>query len=215
MSSGTSSKAEAKAAGAAASGDSGLRPWHVFVLCSLAAATAGVLLTDEPDPANLVFLTATIGAGALAGIGAYRALWPLVAPDAADRTEVLGGRTRAAIEREKVLLLRAIKELEFDRAMKKVSDADFRDMDARLRARAMSLIKQLDSGSSGYRELIELELKRRLGQAAGQVRERAAAPEPAVPERTATDERGTCASCGTSNDGDARFCKNCGTRLRG
>ena len=49
---------------------------------------------------------------------------------------MLGGRTRAALEREKTLSLRSIKELEFDRAMGKVSEKDFAEMGARLRARA-------------------------------------------------------------------------------
>ena len=43
---------------------------------------------------------------------------------------MLGGRTRAALEREKALVLRSIKELEFDRAMGKVSEKDFAEMSA-------------------------------------------------------------------------------------
>ena len=74
---------------------------------------------------------------------------------------MLGGRTRAALEREKTLVLRAIKELEFDRAMGKVSEADWQEMTGRLRARAVRLIRQLDSGSAVYRDLIEKELSAR------------------------------------------------------
>ena len=44
---------------------------------------------------------------------------------------------RAALEREKALVLRSIKELEFDRAMGKVSPKDFDEMAGRLRARAI------------------------------------------------------------------------------
>ena len=62
-------------------------------------------------------------------------------------------RARAALEREKTLVLRSIKELEFDRAMGKVSAKDFDEMAGRLRARAMTLMKQLDAGGSGYREV--------------------------------------------------------------
>ena len=39
---------------------------------------------------------------------------------------MIGERTRAALEREKMLALRSIKELEFDRAMGKLSDDDLR-----------------------------------------------------------------------------------------
>ena len=68
----------------------------------------------------------------------------------------------AALEREKTLVLRSIKELEFDNAMGKLSPKDFEEMGSRLRARAMMLMKQLDEGSSGYRPLIERELSARL-----------------------------------------------------
>ena len=62
-----------------------------------------------------------------------------------DRGAALGQRARAALEQEKNLALRTIKELEFDRAMEKVSEDDFRDMGARLRARASRLIRELDA----------------------------------------------------------------------
>ena len=56
----------------------------------------------------------------------------------------------------------AIKELEFDRAMGKLSEADWQEMSGRLRARAARLIRQLDAGAN-YREQIERELTNRLG----------------------------------------------------
>jgi hypothetical protein len=49
-------------------------------------------------------------------------------------------------------------ELEFDRAMGKLSTQDFEEMSGRLRARAVGIIKRLDVGSSAYRALIEKEL---------------------------------------------------------
>ena len=61
-------------------------------------------------------------------------------------------RARAALEREKALVLRSLKELEFDQAMGKLSATDFDEMGGRLRARAIALMKQLDAGGSGYRE---------------------------------------------------------------
>ena len=54
---------------------------------------------------------------------------------------MIGQRTRVALEREKMLALRTIKELEFDRAMGKLSDEDFREMSGRLRARAARLMQ--------------------------------------------------------------------------
>ena len=45
-----------------------------------------------------------------------------------------------------MLTLRSIKELEFDHAMGKVAQKDFAEIGARLRARALELMDQLDSG---------------------------------------------------------------------
>jgi hypothetical protein len=111
---------------------------------------------------------------------------------------------RAELEREKALTLRAIKELEFDRAMGKLSAADFEEMAGRLRARAMSLMRQLDA-TSAYRELIERDLAARLRREAPPV-----APGPAPDAAPASP---TACACGTHNDADAAFCKRCGTRL--
>ncbi len=74
------------------------------------------------------------------------------------------------LAREKGLVLRALKDLEFDRSMGKVSQADFDEMSARLRTRALVLMKQLDEDGSGYRTIIERELSARLaGRAAAGV----------------------------------------------
>ena len=108
---------------------------------------------------------------------------------------MLGGRTRAALEREKTLVLRSIKELEFDHAMHKVSDKDFAEMDARLRARAARLMRQLDAAAP-YREQIEKEVAARVGKSH--------IPNP---------KSHTCAVCATVNDVDARFCKQCGAAV--
>jgi hypothetical protein len=87
--------------------------------------------------------------------------------------------------------------------MAKVSPQDFDEMAGRLRARAVGIMKQLDAGSTAYRELIERELAARTGNKP--VAGRPAAGGPAAVQ-------GRCV-CGTSNDSDARFCKNCGARL--
>jgi hypothetical protein len=197
-------------------GHAGLRPWHFFVLGGLLTATAGVFLARDTGPANVIFLSLTIFAATLVGISVYQTLWPLVAPDAGEDTEIVGGRTRASLERDKTLVLRSIKELEFDRAMGKVSDADFAEMMGRLRERAMGIIRQLDSG--GYRDLIEQELALRLGHkpvAATETVASAVPPAVAIEEESpsATVEAIRCASCRTLNETDARFCKNCGQKL--
>jgi len=178
------------------------RSWHFFVIAGLVAATGAVFVVRPTDPASLVLLVAAVGSGAYVGFGVYRMIRPLTARDFTDHTEMIAGRTRAALERDKTLILRAIKELEFDRAMVKISDADFDEMSGRLRGRARLLFKQLDVNRSGYRDLIERELAERLG-------------EPGIDKTSVADTESprTCVGCGTSNDVDAKFCKNCGTTL--
>ena len=172
-----------------------LQPWQFFLLGGMLAATATVIVATGQTPANIIILSITVVAVSFVGLGVYRSLLPLVSADPMDAPTLIGGRTRAALEREKALVLRSIKELEFDFAMGKMSKADFDDMGGRLRRRAVGLMRQLDAGS-GYREQIEKELEQRLGE----------------PAAAAAKVEHRCA-CGTLNDPDARFCKSCGSKL--
>jgi hypothetical protein len=190
----------AKAGSHAAVADQGFRPWHFFVLASLGASTAAVMLSRQSAPEHLILISLTIGAAGFAAAAVYRTIVPLTMHDAARLSERPSERARAAVEREKTLVLRSIKELEFDRAMGKVSAKDFDEMAGRLRARAMTLMKLLDAGGSGYREAIERELNERL-QKTGKT------------GNTSHPVIRTCISCETVNDPDARFCKGCGTSL--
>ncbi|MEO6955047.1 MAG: hypothetical protein ABI321_24820, partial [Polyangia bacterium] len=76
---------------------------------------------------------------------------------------VATGRRRKELEREKGLLLKALKELEFDHEMHKVSDADFAEIGGVYRARAIRVMRQLDEQKVDYVALIEEELWRKRG----------------------------------------------------
>ena len=175
-----------------------LQPWQLFTLAGLIGATVVVFVSRGQTPAGIVLLSLTIFAAAVVGLAAWRTFAPLSSDEDGSGPQMLGGRTRAALEREKTLVLRSIKELEFDRAMGKVSEKDFVEMGARLRARAAGLIRQLDAGTV-YREEIEKEIARRMKGSRKDATARAAAT--------------VCAACATSNDADARFCKHCGASL--
>lgn len=177
-----------------------MQPWQFFVLAGLGCATAITFLARGQGVTVVLLMSLLMGTTVLVGLAALRAIRPLVS-EYDDRMVVIGARTRAALEQEKTLALRTIKELEFDRAMGKVSDEDFREMSARLRARAGRLIKQLDAGS-GYRSQIEKDLHKRLGDASD-------GPSTARSAQTAH----ACPKCSTKNDPDARFCKACGEKL--
>jgi len=186
--------------------DTTFRPWHFFILASLIAATAAVVMSRQSTPEHLVLISLTIGAAGIAAAGFYRMLAPLTAKDVSIFSEPLNERSRSALEREKMLALRSIKELEFDRAMGKVSAKDFDEMVGRLRTRAVSLMKQLDDDGGGYRSVIERELSARMTKPS-------AAPASPYVSAAATVANDGCASCGTVNDADALFCKRCGSKL--
>ena len=179
-----------------------LQPWQLFTLAGLIGATVVVFLSRGQSAAAIILLSCAVFAAAYVGASALRTVLPLVGPTPDDSSEVLGDRARAALEREKTLVLRSIKELEFDRGMGKVSEKDFGEMSARLRARAARLMGQLDAGSI-YRDQIEKEVERRLGTASS--------PKAQIPKPKSQGVE--CAGCGVVNDVDARFCKECGARL--
>ena len=177
--------------------DQGLQAWQFFVLAGLACATVATFMARGQSVASIVLLTVLMAATTIVGMAVLRTVRPLVFGDE-DRTAMIGQRTRVALEREKLLVLRSIKELEFDKAMGKLSETDWQEMSTRLRTRAARLIRQLDAGG-GYRSQIEQDLQKRLGESA----------------RPDTDAQAArfCSQCGTAREADARFCKACGAKL--
>ena len=156
--------------------------WHFFVLLGMAGATAAVMVSRETHPAALLLLSAAVIAAGFVAIAVTGAVSGFLKRTPEEVT--LPPHARVALEREKKLVLRSIKELEFDRAMGKVSEQDFSAISSRLRARALTLMQDL---------------------------ERVEASEPAATPAKVSDG---CGACGTKNDVDARFCKNCGATLQ-
>jgi hypothetical protein len=183
-----------------------LQPWQLFTLAGLIGATVVVFMSRGQSPAAIILLSTSIFAAAFIGLAALRTFLPLTGAVQDIGPDMVGGRTRAALEREKTLALRSIKELEFDRGMGKVSEKDFAEMSARLRA--ARLMRQLDAGSV-YREQIEREVEKRLARSAARL-STSSGRHDQVEGRSGSV---ACLSCKTPNDPDARFCKSCGSRL--
>lgn len=132
----------------------------------------------------------------------FSAARALVAPGGVEVAHATG-RRKKELEREKASLLKALKELEFDHEMGKVSVGDFREIGGQYRARAMRVLRQLDEQGADYKALVDKELKARMG---------AKQAEPDAP-RSSENKPARCASCGTTNDSDAVFCKKCGKKV--
>jgi NADH pyrophosphatase NudC (nudix superfamily) len=97
----------------------------------------------------------------------------------------------------------ALKELEFDYKTGKLSEGDFRELEARYRAEALELLAAIDEA-----EKARTTAGRRKGGAA--VRAEASAP---APVESADLEPYECAACGRMNIEGARFCAGCGGPL--
>jgi hypothetical protein len=135
----------------------------VILGTAAAALTYGVVGAKLSPSAPLVILTFGGGALAFCGLSLYRVLEPLLRPAAAAaRAADTRQSTRLReLEREKGLVLKAIREIENDFQMRKISESDYKEMTHRYRTRALRLIREIDAGDD-FRGLIEQELKTRL-----------------------------------------------------
>ena len=189
--------------------------WAAPLVTLIAAITAGTLFGVQ-----LVVLTLA-GAALLLVIGL---LWSSVQALAGEYDltfeEAFSLGARTAEEEQKRAVLRALKDLEYERSVGKISEEDYHEYSARYRAEAKRLIQTLDENLAESRKRVELELEKRL--ASGEVPE----PEKPAPDASdASDEDGeiepevplfvTCAACQTKNEPDARFCKACGKNVGG
>jgi hypothetical protein len=214
MSSATST--EPKAAAQPAPPPSALErvPWTLVTPLALGIAAAiymfAIMSPRAPLSAGTVFLVVAAAAFGAVALQIWKSVAQLATPEnkTPEAAKVASDRHRRELEKEKAAVLKAIKELEFDRAMNKISEEDYKDAHANYRQRAVRIMVQLDAGGSGYREIIEREIRERLE------RRGAKAPEPAKPAPPpAVEKDRTMCSCGTRNDADATFCKKCGAKL--
>jgi hypothetical protein len=172
-----------------------LRPVGIVLGCMLAAIAYGVVGAKLSGPPLVLVAMGGI-AIALCGLTLYRVIDPLLRPEEVARAEAARAPVRLReLEREKQLVLKAIREIEHDYQMRRINDTDYKTLSERYRSRALRLMRDIDAGDD-FGSLIEQELKSRL-----------AALEIAPKLASA------CAGCGTVNDTDARFCKKCGNAM--
>ncbi|MEB2313951.1 MAG: zinc ribbon domain-containing protein [Sorangiineae bacterium] len=131
--------------------------------------------------------------------------------------EALGMAAPSAEEEQKRAVLRALKDLEYERAVGKISEEDYAEFTARYRQEARALLQSLDASEAELRARAQKALEARLSRASedesadhaakSSAGERAARKSSAAPPR--------CPACERPNDADARFCKHCGASLSG
>ncbi len=204
-------------------------PWIVLL-----AATVGGLWHGP------AFAVLALAAGAL--IAAIALLWTSLR-DAFGETQLtvedafaLGAPS--AEEEQKRAVLRAIKDLEFERGVGKLADEDYQELMARYRAEAKRLLRSIDEKASPERKRVEGLVANRLLEhgieptdADESVEDDVDADDVDADDVDADDvdadadesveddvdeedaDETACGSCNTRNDADAVFCKKCGAKF--
>lgn len=123
-------------------------------------------------------------------------------------------------DEKKQAVLRALKDLEYERSVGKLGDEDYKQLSARYRGEAKALLRAQDEALAPAREKAELLIAKKLAGEPldpvdpdtvkpGKKRKKRAG---AVPDEASVEAR-ACPACKTENDGDAKFCKSCGGKL--
>ncbi len=188
-----------------------------------AAGIVGVVV----GPATSILVLA---AGTLLGVIAL--LWGslrILSGDAALSPELealdMAAQGVDALASRKKMLLRALKDLETERSLGKLEDEDFEQISATYREELKAVLRRIDETLAPHRAKAEEAARRHLanvGLLESGTREdapRASDDRDAKPAPTAKSgaeskaERVTCPKCGESNERDAKFCKECATKL--
>jgi len=146
----------------------------------LAAVVAGFLWGVQ-----LVLLVLAAGAITLVITLMWSSVQSLTGGTPLGFEEALGMGAPSKVEEEKRSVLRALKDLEYERSVGKISPEDYAELLAKYRAEAKRLIQSVDAALGPAREDVEKAIERRLARAGlAEVTENAASkPEPdAKPE---------------------------------
>jgi len=203
--------------------------WTAPLLTLIAAITAGTLFGVQ-----LVVLTLAAAALLLVIWLLWSSVQALAGESELTFEEAFSLGARSAEEEQKRAVLRALKDLEYERSVGKISDDDYHEYSARYRAEAKRLIQSLDENLAEGRKQVELELQKRLSKAedppapseasdaeppssaarADETDETDEAPEsaPEMPAKV-SEASVACSACQAKNELDARFCKACGKSM--
>lgn len=120
----------------------------------------------------------------------------------------------SALSNRKTMLLRSLKDLENERSIGKLEDADYDELASTYRSELKEVLKQIDQILAPHRSKAE-EVARAYLADVGVARTEGI-PFSELPTSISTNkpnERVTCSDCGESNEHDAKFCKGCAARL--
>jgi len=191
------------------------------------AAVVGILV----GPATSILVVA---AGILLGVIAL--LWGslrILSGDAPLSPELealdMAAQGTSALASRKKMLLRALKDLENERAIGKIEDDDYEQLSATYREELKVVLRRIDESLAPHRSKAEEAARSYLAKVglaetgyrgeqpskgdAPSAAKPAKAPVPTKAKKKPAEARVTCPKCGESNEPDAKFCKECATKL--
>lgn len=123
-----------------------------------------------------------------------------------------GSDARLQLVDEKATLLKALKEIQFERDLGKISEHDFEALNVRYRKRAKQVLRTLDAQLGTHRADAEALVRAALAPGAQSV---GAPGAQSAGARSESRSPLACGKCETVNDDDAAFCKKCGQAMAG
>jgi hypothetical protein len=176
------------------------------VTCVAVAVLAAV--SGSVGPALLVLASGTL-------LGAIALVWASIRTLSGDAPLSVGleiAATRQTVGddllEQKRRILRALKDVEGERALGRIDDADYEELVARYRDEAKTVMRELDQQVAPMREEAERRARQYLSRHGFRSAE-TVGDNPAEKNETRI-ERLACPKCGASNERDAAFCKACG-----
>lgn len=192
----------------------------------LLTVTAG-LVTGVTLGAPMAILV--LAAGILLGVIAlFWASLRVLSGDAAlpPELEALDATAHAvdALASRRKMLIRALKDLDNERALGKLEDIDYEQLSHTYRGELKEVLARIDASLAPHRPKAEEAVREYLGRAAlaektpraepaGEAADDEVEDEDSAPAKPSTAARLECAKCSTSNEPDATFCKKCGASL--
>jgi hypothetical protein len=178
------------------------------VVCVIAAISVGVA-------ASVGSALLVLASGAL--LGTIALLWASVRTLSGDAPlpvdlEALAAQNRDVdvLGEQKRRVLRALKDLEGERAIGKIDESDYEEIAKGYREEAKELMREMDRNAApAIAEAERVAREYLLAQGLGSTEK--VAPQPSRDDNKR--ERVSCPGCTTSNEPDAAFCKKCGTAM--
>lgn len=179
------------------------------VVCVAAAIVVGIA-------ASVGSALLVLASGAL--LGTIALLWASLRTLSGDAPlptdlQALGAQHRDvdALGEQKRRVLRALKDLEGERAIGKIDEADYEAIATQYREEAKALMREMDRNVAPA--LVEAERIATEYLTAKGLRSNDSDVAPKTNAGASPRGRVTCAHCATSNEPDAAFCKKCGAAV--